>query len=106
MTPERIAAVLGPGCKCETSSSHDIYLLPPSEDPETCGTWLRMRANSGRYSLMCGARKGALGFNPTRVAFLLLLPSPPPLGDDPPGTPLPPLFHTDCSSSPPGSRSG
>jgi hypothetical protein len=31
---------------------HDIYLLPPNEDPETCVSWLRMRNKEGRYSLM------------------------------------------------------
>jgi hypothetical protein len=31
---------------------YDIYLLPPSEDSETCQTWLRMRNRDGRYSLM------------------------------------------------------
>lgn len=31
---------------------HDIHLLPPNEDPETCASWLRMRNRDGRYTLM------------------------------------------------------
>ena len=34
------------------SETYDIYLLPPSEDPETCQSWLRMRNRDGRYNLM------------------------------------------------------
>ncbi|QDZ25294.1 uridine kinase [Chloropicon primus] len=36
----------------EESEFHDIYLLPPSEDPETCNSWLRMRNKNGKYKLM------------------------------------------------------
>jgi len=36
----------------EESDFHDIYLLPPSEDPETCNSWLRMRNKNGKYKLM------------------------------------------------------
>mmetsp|Transcript_31945 Transcript_31945/g.71006 ORF Transcript_31945/g.71006 Transcript_31945/m.71006 type:complete len:691 (-) Transcript_31945:161-2233(-) len=35
-----------------TEEVHDIYLLPPNEDPETCQSWLRMRNREGRYSLV------------------------------------------------------
>ena len=31
---------------------HDIFLLPPGEDPQGCQSWLRMRNKDGRYSLM------------------------------------------------------
>ena len=31
---------------------HDIFLLPPGEDPQGCQSWLRMRNKEGRYSLM------------------------------------------------------
>jgi uridine kinase len=31
---------------------HDIFLLPPGEDPQGCHSWLRMRNKQGRYSLM------------------------------------------------------
>ena len=36
----------------EESEFHDIYLLPPTEDPETCNSWLRMRNKNGIYKLM------------------------------------------------------
>lgn len=38
--------------KREESEFNDIYLLPPSEDPETCNSWLRMRNKNGKYKLM------------------------------------------------------
>ena len=31
---------------------HDIFLLPPGEDPQGCQSWLRLRTKEGRYSLM------------------------------------------------------
>lgn len=30
----------------------DLYLVPPHEDVESCGSWLRMRYRDGRFSLM------------------------------------------------------
>lgn len=34
------------------TETHDIYLVPPGEDSETCQSWIRMRNRDGRYSLM------------------------------------------------------
>lgn len=34
------------------TETHDIYLVPPGEDTETCQSWIRMRNREGRYSLM------------------------------------------------------
>ncbi|XRB08281.1 uridine kinase [Pycnococcus provasolii] len=54
ITNERIAALFGGPDRYvkEHVETHDIYLLPPGEDPETCNTWLRMRNREGIYSLM------------------------------------------------------
>lgn len=41
--------------RCEQEDEievHDIFLLPPGEDPQGCHSWLRMRNKEGRYSLM------------------------------------------------------
>lgn len=37
--------------KMETET-HDIYLVPPGEDTESCQSWIRMRNRDGRYNLM------------------------------------------------------
>lgn len=37
--------------KTETET-HDIYLVPPGEDTESCQSWIRMRNRDGRYNLM------------------------------------------------------
>ena len=52
LPPPAAAAAAAEGTGREETNSHDIYLLPPGEDPATCGTWLRMRSRDGRYSLM------------------------------------------------------
>lgn len=34
------------------TETHDIYLVPPGEECESCQSWIRMRNRDGRYSLM------------------------------------------------------
>lgn len=38
--------------RSEADTHDDIYLVPPSTDPESCSSWLRLRNRDGRYSLM------------------------------------------------------
>eukprot|EP00775_Hariotina_reticulata_P011482 gene11482-11626_t len=53
LTQQRVVEVLGEGASVKTEAEiHDIHLLPPNEDPETCASWLRMRNRDGRYTLM------------------------------------------------------
>jgi len=53
ITEEKIREVCPELCvNREESEFHDIYLLPPTEDPETCNSWLRMRNKNGKYKLM------------------------------------------------------
>lgn len=53
VTDHQIKAVLKPDHTYQTETeTHDIYLVPPGEDTETCQSWIRMRNREGRYSLM------------------------------------------------------
>jgi uridine kinase len=53
MSEERLQQICPELCINRVESEfHDIYLLPPTEDPETCNSWLRMRNKNGKYKLM------------------------------------------------------
>ncbi|KAF8111373.1 hypothetical protein N665_0076s0346 [Sinapis alba] len=52
VTPEQMKAVLSEDFKERIEETHDIYLLPPGEDPGECQSYLRMRNRDGKYSLM------------------------------------------------------
>ncbi|KAL3374789.1 hypothetical protein AABB24_006337 [Solanum stoloniferum] len=49
---DQIKAVFPNEYKEITEETYDIYLLPPSEDPEACQSYLRMRNKDGKYTLM------------------------------------------------------
>lgn len=49
---DQIKAVFLNEYKEITEETYDIYLLPPSEDPEACQSYLRMRNKDGKYTLM------------------------------------------------------
>uniref|UniRef100_A0A3Q7FRH6 CYTH domain-containing protein n=1 Tax=Solanum lycopersicum TaxID=4081 RepID=A0A3Q7FRH6_SOLLC len=49
---DQIKAVFPDEYKEITEETYDIYLLPPSEDPEACQSYLRMRNKDGKYTLM------------------------------------------------------
>ncbi|KDD71510.1 hypothetical protein H632_c4886p0, partial [Helicosporidium sp. ATCC 50920] len=46
------AAKPPPLARVEESEAHDIYLVPPHDDPDSSASWLRMRCKDGRYHLM------------------------------------------------------
>lgn len=52
MDVDQIKAVFPDEYKEITEETYDIYLLPPSEDPEACQSYLRMRNKDGKYTLM------------------------------------------------------
>lgn len=52
LSVDQIKAVVSKEHRESLEETYDIYLLPPSEDPEACQSYLRMRNRDGKYNLM------------------------------------------------------